>query len=223
MIEFKNVAKSYTGSLLSSKTILENVNFNICKGEKIGFLGLNGAGKSTICKMISGAEPATKGKINITSTTSWPIGIFNSLSPNLTGNENILFISKIYGLEYKVLREQVAFYSQLKSDLNQLVSTYSSGMRARLAFFLAFSIDFDFYVCDEVTSVGDKAFRKIADEFFKEVTSQNGLILCSHSEANIKKHVDYVYLVHNNTVSKKFNLDEGIQNYNKIVQENAIK
>lgn len=223
MIEFKGVSKSFTGSLFSRKEVLTNMNFKILKGEKIGFLGLNGAGKSTICKMISGAEPPSKGEINITSSTSWPIGIFNSLSPNLTGNENILFISKIYGLKFKLLKDQVSFYSQLKSELNDLVSTYSAGMRARLAFFLAFSIDFDFYVCDEVTSVGDASFRKIADNFFKEVTNNNGLILCSHNEANIKKHVDYVYLVHNKSVSEKYELEVGISEYNRLVQKNAIQ
>ena len=221
MIELKNVSKSYSSKLFESVEILKNINIKIEREEKIGLLGLNGAGKTSLCKILCGSEPATDGEIEIHGTTSWPIGIFDSLSPNLSGVENIVFICTVFDIDPNPLIKQIRKVSKLEDMIYKPVSTYSSGMRARLAFFLAFSIDFDFYVCDEITSVGDKNFSSIADQFFSEVIKERGLILCSHITQKILKNVDKVFILHGGTISEKFPVHEGIDYYNHLVNENS--
>lgn len=220
MIELNNITKRYSSKLFESREILKNVNLKIEKGEKVGFLGLNGAGKTTLCKILCGSEPPTEGEIKINGTTSWPIGIFDSLSNNLTGVENIVFICTVFDIDPRPLITQIKEISKLGDMIDKPVSMYSSGMRARLAFFLAFSIDFDFYVCDEITSVGDKNFSSIADKFFSEVIKERGLILCSHITQKILKNVDNVFVLHDGTISEKFPVQEGIDYYNQLTNEN---
>lgn len=219
MISFDNVGKKYSIGGAKELEALKNVCLSINSGEKIGFLGLNGSGKSTLCKLIAGSEPPSSGKITKTSTVSWPIGVFNTLAPNLTGAENIKFISLLYGLDYKIILGQVTEMAGLDKNLNYQIKTYSAGMRAKLAFFLAFSINFDFYICDEITAVGDIAFRETAESFFKEIIAKKGLILCSHNQMNIRKNVESVYIINDNTISKKLSVEDGISRYLNIVNE----
>ena len=103
----------------------------------MGLLGLNGTGKTTLCNMITGAESITKGKITKNGTTSWPIGIYSSIVPTLTGKQNIYFLSDLLGADKEEVYEIVVENCDLGEDINSRVVTYSSGMRAKLAFFLS--------------------------------------------------------------------------------------
>ena len=216
MIQGTNISKDYFINNQRRLQVFKRINFKIETNEKVGFLGLNGSGKSTICKMISQAEPISSGELNISSTISWPIGIYNCLKESLTAIENINFVSIAYGIDSKKIVDQIEYYAELNGFMSNPIKTYSSGMRAKLAFFIAFSIEFDFYICDEITSVGDVSFRKKAQEFFDTIVKDKGLILCSHNSENIKKNVDKVYVVYNGRLSEKLEVTEGLKFYEKI-------
>lgn len=216
MIQGTNISKDYFINNQRRLQVFKRINFKIETNEKVGFLGLNGSGKSTICKMISQAEPISSGELNISSTISWPIGIYNCLKESLTAIENINFVSIAYGIDSKKIVDQIEYYAELNGFMSNPIKTYSSGMRAKLAFFIAFSIEFDFYICDEITSVGDVSFRKKAQEFFDTIVRDKGLILCSHNSENIKKNVDKVYVVYNGRLSEKLEVTEGLKFYEKI-------
>jgi len=216
MIQGTNISKDYFINNQRRLQVFKRINFKIETNEKVGFLGLNGSGKSTICKIISQAEPISTGELNISSTISWPIGIYNCLKESLTAIENINFVSIAYGIDSKKIVDQIEYYAELNGFMSNPIKTYSSGMRAKLAFFIAFSIEFDFYICDEITSVGDVSFRKKAQEFFDTIVRDKGLILCSHNSENIKKNVDKVYVVYNGRLSEKLEVTEGLKFYEKI-------
>lgn len=216
MIQGTNISKDYFINNQRRLQVFKKINFKIETNEKVGFLGLNGSGKSTICKIISQAEPISAGELNISSTISWPIGIYNCLKESLTAIENINFVSIAYGIDSKKIVDQIEYYAELNGFMSNPIKTYSSGMRAKLAFFIAFSIEFDFYICDEITSVGDVSFRKKAQEFFDTIVRDKGLILCSHNSENIKKNVDKVYVVYNGRLSEKLEVTEGLKFYEKI-------
>ncbi len=216
MIQGTNIAKDYFINNRRRLKVFDKINFKIEENEKVGFLGLNGSGKSTICKIISQAEPISSGELVVSSSISWPIGIYNCLKESLTADENIKFISIAYGIDSKKISDQIEHYAELKGFMSNPIKTYSAGMRAKLAFFIAFSIEFDFYICDEITSVGDVSFRKKAQEFFDTIVKDKGLILCSHNSENIKKNVDKVYVVYNGKLSEKLEVNEGLSFYEEI-------
>jgi capsular polysaccharide transport system ATP-binding protein len=135
MIEFLGVSKSYR-TRTSEKVILSNADICFPRGRSIGILGLNGAGKSTLLRMIAGAEAPDQGRIVRRVRLSWPLGFAGGFNGSLTGAENLCFISRIYGADLETVEDFVADFSELGSYLHMPVRTYSSGMKARLAFAL---------------------------------------------------------------------------------------
>tara|TARA_B100001540_G_C15812555_1_gene645367 strand:+ start:1054 stop:1713 length:660 start_codon:yes stop_codon:yes gene_type:complete len=206
-IQLTDFTKSYDANLGVKYEVFKKSHFEIDYGEKVGLLGANGSGKTTLCNMVSGNELLTSGMRSVSGSISWPIGVFSSLSPNLTANQNIFFICSLLSLDFNKMRYSVLNAAELLEHANKKIMHYSSGMRAKLAFFIALSIDFDFFIFDEVTSVGDQEFRIKADKIFSDTLSKKGLILCSHNFNLIKKHCDKCYIIDNKTLSKKMDIE----------------
>lgn len=170
------------------KHVLRDVNLTINAGEKVGLLGRNGAGKSTLIKLIGGVEMPTSGHVRRYMGVSWPLGFSGGFQGSLTGYDNARFIARIYGQEYARIREFVEDFTELGTQLRMPVKTYSSGMRARLAFALSLAIDFDCYLIDEIILVGDQNFqRKCHYELF-EKRADRALVLASHSPEMIREY-----------------------------------
>lgn len=187
MIRCHQLTKSYPLGH-GRKKVFSGLDFRIGKGERIGVLGRNGAGKSTLIKLLGGIETPDSGRIERGMTTSWPLGFGGGFQGSLTGTDNIKFIARIYGVEYRSIRDFVQDFSGLSDDLNKPVKTYSTGMRARLAFGLSLVIDFDCYLVDEVLMAGDQDFQhKCHDEFFIK-RGDKALILTSHSADIIRSY-----------------------------------
>lgn len=186
MIECEQLSKRYPiGS--GHKQVFSNLNLQINPGEHVGLLGRNGAGKTTLIKLIGGVEMPTSGKIRREMSVSWPLGFGGGFQGSLTGYDNARFISRIYGHEYDEIREFVEEFTELGPQLKMPVKTYSSGMKARLAFALSLTIEFDCYLIDEVIMVGDADFhRKCHYELF-EKRGDRALILASHSAELIRE------------------------------------
>ncbi|HDL1184869.1 TPA: ABC transporter ATP-binding protein, partial [Mannheimia haemolytica] len=189
MISIRNVSKQYRTNN-GWKTILKDINFELKKGEKVGILGRNGAGKSTLIRLMSGVEPPTTGTIERQMSISWPLAFSGAFQGSLTGMDNLRFVSRIYDADFDYVKSFTEEFSELGEYLYEPVKSYSSGMKARLAFALSLSIEFDCYLIDEVIAVGDARFAaKCKHELF-EKRKDRSLILVSHSPASIKEYCD---------------------------------
>jgi capsular polysaccharide transport system ATP-binding protein len=186
MIVCEGLTKSYPmGS--GRKHVLKGVDLQIAPGEHLGFLGRNGAGKTTLIKLLGGVEMPTSGKVRRTMSVSWPLGFGGGFQGSLTGYDNARFIARIYGRNYSELREFVEDFSELGAQLKMPVKTYSSGMRARLAFALSLAIEFDCYLIDEVIMVGDQNFHKKCHYELFEKRADRALVFASHSAELVRE------------------------------------
>jgi len=195
MIICQDLRKSYdTGH--GRREVLKGVNLTISKGERVALLGRNGAGKSTLIKQIGGVEMPDSGRIIRHMSNSWPIGFNGGFQGSLTGYDNARFIARIYGRSYAEMREFVEDFSELGGSLRMPVKTYSSGMRARLAFALSLAIEFDCYLIDEVILVGDQNFQnKCRIELFDK-RADRAMVIVSHDMNIIQETCNRAILLH---------------------------
>lgn len=212
MIVCHNISKSYTHGG-HRKRVLENVNLVVERGDRIALLGRNGAGKSTLIKLIGGVEMPTSGKITQTMSVSWPLGFAGGFQGSLTGYDNARFIARIYARDYANIRGFVEEFTELGQQLRMPVKTYSSGMRARLAFALSLAIEFDCYLIDEIILVGDQNFhRKCAYELF-EKRSDRTMILASHSTDLINQFCNRAVLIHQRQATEYEDVGRAVDAY----------
>lgn len=215
MIICTDISKSYRHAGRQKK-VLENVNLTVDRGDRVGLLGRNGAGKSTLIKLIGGVELPTSGKIERRMSVSWPLGFAGGFQGSLTGLDNARFIARIYQREYSAIRAFVEDFTELGKQLKMPVKTYSSGMRARLAFALSLAIEFDCYLVDEIILVGDQNFqRKCHIEMF-EKRQDRSILLASHSPEFIKENCNKAILIHNGSALIYDDVNHAVNIYNGL-------
>jgi capsular polysaccharide transport system ATP-binding protein len=188
-IEIANVSKTYV-TLGRRHTVFKNFNLVIERGVNWGVIGPNGAGKTTLVNMIAGSLPPDSGYIRRTMSVSWPIGYSGGLSPNLTGVVNCRFMARLYGKDPDEITGFAAEWSELGKFMDWPVRTYSSGMKARLAFALSMAIDFDCMLIDEGMSAGDARFKAKAQQSLEERRKRSSLLLVSHNLKEITRLCD---------------------------------
>lgn len=186
MIQFEGLTKSFW-TRDGPKYVANDLNAVLPSGVSVGLLGRNGAGKSTLMKMIGGTIKPDAGTINITGSMSWPVGFAGSFHPALTGQQNTRFIARVYGVDTDELMAFVEDFAELKAHFYLPVRNYSSGMKSRLAFGISIGIPFDTYLVDEVTSVGDAAFRRKSRTVFQERMRDAGAVVVSHSMTEMRQ------------------------------------
>ncbi|KIN62713.1 ATPase [Sulfitobacter noctilucicola] len=214
MIQFQNLTKVFR--LKGQRnTVLDNVNMTFPTGRSVALLGRNGAGKSTLLKMIAGTMDPTSGKIVSTGTISWPVGFAGSFHLDLTGAQNTRFIARIYGVETDALVEFVQDFANLGKHFHQPLFSYSSGMKSRLAFGVSMGISFDTYLVDEVTSVGDAAFRDKSSELFNARMQNSGSIVVSHSPSMVRRLCDAAAVLEQGRITYYDDLEEGIEHHER--------
>lgn len=180
MIVLENVWKSFR-TKGEEKFVARGVNAVFPTGIGVALLGRNGAGKSTLMKLIAGTQKPNSGNIWSDGTISWPVGFAGSFNGEMTGAQNVRFVSRIYGVDTDMLSEFVKDFAELGQHYHLPFRTYSSGMRSRLAFGTSMGIRFDTYLVDEVTSVGDQRFKEKATAVFQKRIGESGAIVVSHS------------------------------------------
>ena len=215
MITCQNLYKSYVHAG-HKKQVLSNVNLTVNKGERIALLGRNGAGKSTLIKLIGGVELPTAGKIKREMTLSWPLGFGGGFQGSLTGYDNARFIARIYQRHYAEIRDFVEDFTELGSQLKMPVKTYSSGMRARLAFALSLAIEFDCYHVDEIILVGDQNFHQKCHHELFEKRSDRTMILASHSMEIIREVCSRAVIIHKGQANIHTDMDEALDIYSSL-------
>ena len=207
VIEFKNVSKIYKlykndkqrfkaifikKTPYKEKKAVNNVSFKIKQGDSVALFGKNGAGKSTILKMITEVAFPTTGEINVNGRVSALLELTSGFDPEFTGRENIYLKGQILGLEkeeIKDLEETIINFAQLEEYIDQPVRTYSSGMKARLGFSINVNIKPEILIVDEALSVGDEEFkRKCLDKVNKLISEDNvTLLFVTHATAVAKE------------------------------------
>ncbi|WP_454888173.1 ABC transporter ATP-binding protein [Sphingobium herbicidovorans] len=215
MIVCQDVHKRYRSGH-AVKTVLRGVNFTINPRDRIGLLGRNGAGKTTLIKLIGGVEMPTAGKIIRSMRCSWPLGFNGGFQGSLTGYDNARFIARIYNKPYAEMRDFIEEFTELGRQLRMPVKTYSSGMRARLAFALTLAIEFECYLIDEVIMVGDRNFQlKCRAEFF-EKRQDRALLLASHSADFIKRYCNRAIILHDGIATLYEDVSEALGIYAEL-------
>lgn len=209
MISFRNVHKIYH-TMETSKVVLRDANFDFPVGYNVGILGGNGAGKSTLLRLIAGAETPDRGRIFREARVSFPIGFGGTFHGQLSGRQNVAFVSRIYGADTEKVIKFVRDFSELGAYLDMPVNTYSSGMAAKLAFGLSMAIDFDVYLVDEVTEVGDSRFRRKCAEAFAERMKRSDIIMVSHNSNTIRAYCDCGAVLHNGHLTFYDTIDEAM-------------
>jgi capsular polysaccharide transport system ATP-binding protein len=187
MIEFLNVSKHFH-TTHGRKVVLDHLTLTLPAGAKVGVLGRNGAGKSTLLGMVAGVSRPSSGEIRRHASISWPLGFGGSFHPELTGAQNTRFVARIYGIDTDALVAYVEDFAELGDFMDMPVRSYSSGMRARLAFGMSMGVAFDWYLVDEITAVGDTRFRKKSLAVFKNRLRNAGLLMTSHSPETIRSY-----------------------------------
>ena len=215
MIRGVSLVKEYH-TAAGNKRVLDDVNFEVRSGERLAVLGRNGAGKSTLVRIVGGVERPTSGRIERRMSMSWPLGLSGGFQGSLTGYDNVKFISRIYDKPVQEVRDFVEDFSELGSHLKAPVRTYSSGMRARLAFGLSLAIDFDCYLIDEVIFVGDQSFhRRCRYEIF-EKRPDRAIILVSHDSGIINEYCNDAIVLHRGRAKTFFDVPLAIDIYNGL-------
>lgn len=201
-----------------SFTALEDINFEIKKGEVVGIIGPNGSGKSTILKLIAGVMSPTTGIITVTGKISPLIELGAGMHPELTGRENIFLNGSILGLSQKEITAQfksIVNFAEIWDFIDQPVKHYSSGMYMRLAFAIAIHVHPQILIVDEILSVGDYAFQEkcfTKMEKFKQ-SKEVTIIFVSHSMEKVKCFCSRCVYINNHRIQFDGNSQTAIEKY----------
>lgn len=221
MIHFRNVTKRYATTSGRYKVIMEDLSMDIPR-INIGILGHNGAGKSTFLRLVAGTILPDSGQITRRAKVSWPLGFAGSFHRGLTGIENIRFVARIYGEDTERVVEYVREFAEIDDFLYMPVLTYSSGMIARLAFGLSMSMNFDYYLVDEIMAVGDQRFRKKSRKVFNTKLAKSNVIMVSHQDSVLEQYCDVGAVLHNGRLTVCDDLQQAMDLHTENQKEPAI-
>lgn len=210
-LKVEGLSKTYPAP--GSRPVFTGLDFSVGKQGRLGILGRNGQGKSTLIKILGGVLPPSEGKMTWGMTCSWPIGFGGGFQGSLTGMDNIRFISRIYGKRFDAMYDRVEGFAELGAALNRPVKHYSSGMRARLAFGLSLAIEFDCYLIDELVAVGDARFQRRCNEELFERRADRAFLMASHDTAMIAQHCDRALVIESGRARVFDDVEEAIDIY----------
>jgi len=218
MIHFENLTKVFTLDG-KSKVVADNINVTFPAGRSVALLGRNGAGKSTLLQMIAGTMDPTAGRVVSTGSISWPVGFAGSFHGDLTGVQNTRFVGRIYGVDTDELVDFVEDFAGLGVHFRLPFRTYSSGMKSRLAFGVSMGIGFDTYLVDEITAVGDAAFRQKSSAVFLARMRQAGAVVVTHSMPQVRELCDAAAVLEDGRLTYFDDVEEGIAQHSRNMRQ----
>lgn len=219
MIEIRNLYKAYRLNGVS-KVIARDISFTFPEKESVALLGGNGAGKSTMLKMIAGTLEPDSGSISSNGTISWPVGFAGSFHGDMTGAQNVKFVARVYGVDTDNMMNFTKVFSQLGAHFHLPVRTYSSGMKSRLAFAMSMAVPFDTYLIDEVTAVGDASFRIKSEAILRERLERAGAVIVSHSLEQLLRLCTSGVVLENGRFFYYARIEKAIEHHNYTMQGN---
>lgn len=198
------------------KIILDHVTMDLAAGRSYALIGINGAGKSTLMRIIGGTEEPNSGQVRRSSRISWPLGFAGGLHPKLTGRENVQFVARVYGEDPRRVMNFVEDFAEVGPYMDVPVNKYSSGMLQRVAFGLSMAIEFECYLIDEVTAVGDARFQKRCAEEFDKRRAKADIIMISHDMNTIMTYCHRGLVLAHGKVHLFSNVADAIELYKKL-------
>lgn len=227
MIKLENVSKTYQ-STQGPVRVLSDIDLKVLPGERRGILGQNGAGKSTLVRLISGSELPTTGNIHRHMSVSWPLAFGGAFLNRLTGFDNFRFICRLYNIDPAEKVHFVEEFAELGKYFREPLSSYSAGMRARLAFAVSMAVEFDCFLIDEIIAVGDSRFQaKCYDELFVK-RADRALLIVSHQVELVKRFCTTASVLENGSLLNFTDIDgayefydaqQSISGYSLVAQE----
>ncbi|MGF1642263.1 MAG: ABC transporter ATP-binding protein [Thiotrichales bacterium] len=217
MIELKALTKSYR-TRAGRHYVFRDLNLTIPTGANVGLLGRNGAGKSTLMRILGGIDFPDTGEVLTTKRVSWPLALSGGFQGSLSGRENVKFVCRVYGREHE-LEEKVNWiksFSELDDYFEEPVKSYSSGMKSRLAFAMSMAFDFDVYLVDEITAVGDQAFRDKSRQAFADMRERASIIMVSHDLGTLQKQCDAGIVLEAGEARYFDRIDDAVQCYQQV-------
>lgn len=214
MIEISDVHKRYR-TTHGSKWVLKGVSLSIPPKSRVALIGANGAGKSTLLRLVGGIDQPNSGRIIRKCRVSWPLGLTGGFQGSLSGRQNTKFVCRIHGVS-DGLADKLEFvreFSELNDAFDDPVKTYSSGMRSRLAFAMSLAFDFDTYLVDELTAVGDAAFKRKSQKAFEDLAGRAGLVMVSHSESTLTSFCQTAVWLHQGQAHWFESVEEALREY----------
>lgn len=217
MIHLENVTKSYP-TKIGRQYVIRDVTCTLPTGRNIAILGRNGAGKSTLLRLIGGIDYPDRGEITTDQRISWPLGLSTGFQGSMTGRENCRFVCRIHGRSnFKEIEHFVQDFSELGLKFDLPIKTLSSGQKARIAFGMSMAFDFDIYLLDEITSVGDQAFRKKASALLDAKRKTANIVMVSHAADQLRQFdCNLGVLVDQGQMFIYENIEEAISIYQKL-------
>ncbi len=220
MIQLQNLTKTFY-MRGHRKTVAEDISATFPTGVSVALLGRNGAGKSSLLRMIAGTMEPTSGRIVSDGTISWPVGFAGSFHPELSGAQNTRFVARIYGIDSDALVAFVEEFAELGGHYYQPFRSYSAGMKSRVAFGVSMGIAFDTYLVDEVTAVGDASFKQKSLALFNERMRTAGAIVVSHSMGMIRNMCDTGAVLEDGRLQYYEDLEEAIAHHERNMKSGA--
>lgn len=215
MIEIRNLTKSYRVQK-GRHYVFRNISLSFPDGANIGIIGPNGAGKSTFLRLLGGIDHPDSGEIRSTKSFSWPLGLKGGFINHMTGRQNCRVICNLYGLPPRAIKrklEEIKDLSGIGKYFEEPVKYYSSGMGGRLGFALSMAFEFDYFLIDEITSVGDAHFKRVAKEALESKAQRSRVIMVSHSVSDLRKFCDMAILMREGELTVFESLDRAVDEY----------
>lgn len=211
------LGKSWAKRLIA----LDNISFEIKRGETVGIIGKNGAGKSTLLKLIAGVTVPTLGKIVVNERVAPLIEVGAGFHQELTGLENIFLNGAILGMNKKQIErvvDNIIDFSEIREFIHIPVKKYSLGMYMRLGFAVAIHVDAPILLIDEVLAVGDASFQKKCLDYLKKVKADKDktIVFVSHSEESVKSFCERVILLDHGKIVEDGNPEKAFKKYHEI-------
>jgi capsular polysaccharide transport system ATP-binding protein len=227
MIRVEKVTKYYP-TTSGLHYVLRNASVEIPARAQIGVLGRNGSGKSTLMRMLSGVDVPNQGRIVKWGSVSWPLGIASGVQSQMTGRENTRFACRIQGMQFEEMEPIIEFvqsFADIGHYFDMPARSYSSGMRARLGFGITMAFDFDFYIIDELSAVGDSMFKANAAEVFRQKRLRAGFVRASHNIKELRAECSSGLVINNAKLEYWPSIEDAIERYQKLtgVRETTAK
>src|SRR6202046_2582305 len=224
MLSVEHVSKVYE-TRSGPYRVFDDIRFTLERGKHIGILGRNGAGKSTLIRLISGAERPTTGTMRRGMRSSWPLAFVGAFAGNLTGLDNLKFVCRVYGVDYKPLIPWVENFCELGGFFREPVMHYSHGMMTRLAFALSMAIEFDCFLIDEAMVVGDARFHERCHIELFQKRKDRAFVLVTHEAHVIKLYCKNACVLHEGRLLPFPNVDAAYDFYQATMatQKDAVE
>ena len=222
MLTIEHVSKSYATRRGRHK-VLNDVSFRLDRGQNLGILGRNGAGKSTLIRLISGAERPTSGVIRRGMSVSWPLAFGGAFQAHLTGLDNLKFVCRVYGVDYRPLIPFVEEFTELGEYFREPVLHYSHGMTTRLAFALSMAIEFDCFLIDEAMVVGDVRFHERCHVELFHKRKDRAFILVTHDANVIKLYCKNACVLHEGQLLPFPSVEEAYDFYQATMAQRPVE